>query len=555
MFSINTFKRICFFAAISFCLESGAQQPGEVSIGSNAITYYAQQGDTLISIANKYTEKSSNWISIGKLNKIANDRAIPIRTGITIPFNLLRELPIQAKVIAYAGQSTVGLDPTSAQAVAVGTVVREGTIITTSKNGFVTLELPDNSRISIPSNSQIKLSKLRATQYANSPKTELTLLAGRVESTVSSLKTNNGRFEVHSPLAIAGVRGTHFRVDVSDAHAANEVLEGNVAVGQTAHPNALSLAAGKGNIIDAKSVGASVDLLAAPKLVGNFALQERILVKFDAENNALAKSYRAQIALDDKAQNLIQENLFAEPHFKFSNLDDGNYFLRVTAIDANGLEGLPSVVPFKLKAHPEPPFNIAPKKKLRAQQVDFSWSEAANATGYHLQVASDEQFAHLLIDQATLSDHQFTTTELPVGTFFWRVATIATKNETQDHGPFGDVDKVQLLAPAAGLPPVTDQGGSEISFSWASEPGQTFVLQMSDDTDFKHILINQKLAAPEYQLARPSAGTYYLRVQAIDADGYVGAFSGTQKFTVFSRLMSTDGTPVNSAAGVVRTNF
>ena len=555
-----TFKRIAVACAFSFFCSVQAQQPGAISVGSDALSVQAETGDTLTTIAEKFTDKGSNWNAIGKYNHIKNDRAIPIGYQVKIPFQLLREVQVQAKVVAFAGAARMGPDSASAQAVAIGRLAAEGMLVLTGKNEFVTLELPDKSRISIPSNSTLKLTKLRVRAYANSPITELTLITGRVESSVSSLKENNGRYEVHTPLSIAGVRGTHFRVDAADGQVGNEVLEGNVVVGRDTGLNArsnsvsnsISLPAGTGAVVSATALGAVTPLLPAPQLQNSTAVQERILVKFITEANSLAKSYRAQIAVDSQMQNLIQENLFVEPVFKFSDLDDGDYFIRVTAIDRQGLEGIPSVTPFKLKARPEPPFNIAPKKKTRAQQVEFSWSEAADAISYHLQIASDAQFQHLLQDQPQLSAHQYTAEHLPLGRFFWRVATISMKNGKPDHGPFGDVEPVDLMAPAANLPPVSDQGGAEMQFSWSAEAGQHFVLQMSDDPKFNHLIVDKQLATPEFNLARPPAGSYYLRVQAIDADGYIGAFSSTQRISIFNMLVSGDGSPVNSAAGVIR---
>ncbi|PRC94231.1 FecR domain-containing protein [Solimicrobium silvestre] len=552
--TIVTFKRFIFLFVLSISLSSYAQQPGDVVVGKSDITYYAKQGDTLISIAQTYTEKSSNWALLGKRNRIGNDRAIPIGTGIQIPFELLRELTIEAKVVAFSGEATLN-NGSATSPITIGAIVREGMVVSTEKNGFATIELPDHSRISVPSNSQVKFSKLRATEYANSPKTELTLLTGRVESSVTSLKNNNGRFEVHSPLAIAGVRGTHFRVEATEHQVATEVLEGNVAVGQTVRPNAITLPAGKGDIVNAQKVGEAVALLPAPTLIGNYALQERILVQFKVVKMDEAKSYRAQIALDNKAENLIQEGVFTEPHFKFSDIADGNYFVRISAIDALGLEGFSNIIPFKLKARPEAPFNIQPKKKLRAEQVDFSWSEAADAAFYHLQIASDAEFQHLLQDHPKLSATHYSADQLPIGHFFWRVASISQKNGVDDHGPFGDVENVELLAPTKDLPPFKDSGGATMNLSWSAEPGQTFVLQMSDDAAFTHLILDQQLPAPEFNLPRPKPGIYFIRVKAIDADGYVGAFSGTQTITIFNLLTSSDGSPVHSLDGVVHIGF
>lgn len=531
-----------------------AGQPGTLVNTPPDLTYYALQGDTLSSIALRYTEKSSNAVLLGKRNKISNDRAIAVGTGILIPIELLPEEASQAQVAALAGNSTVQKKDGSQTPIALGDILTEGSQINTGNNGFLSLALPDQSRISIPSNSQVTLTKLRMTKYSKSPRTQIHLLQGRVESKVTPLESNKGRFEVTSPLAIAGVRGTHFRVGVNDNGIANEVLSGAVAVGKQEKPNSLLLPAGKGNLISSAAVGQAQDLLPPPLLSGNFSLQVKPTVQLEIQAMPQARAYRAQIAFDAQAQQILMEAQAAQPRFKFDGLADGNYFARVTAIDALGLEGLPSIQAFTLKARPEPPFSVQPKAKLRAETVDFVWTEAAEAQSYRLQIATDAAFQTLVLDQAGITAVQYRSSQLASGTYYWRLASVTQRKGKIDQGPFGDTQVFSLL-PTQGMHAPLDTGENKLSLNWPSEPGQKFLLQIARDASFNSLYLSEQLEQPQLNIERPAAGTYFIRVRATDADGYVGAFSATQKLTILARWISSNGEPVQSAGGVIRPNF
>ncbi len=535
---------------------TGKGQPGSITSTPPDMTYFAMAGDTLSSIAQQFTDNSANWAALGKRNNIANDRTIPVGSAILIPLALLPEQASEAKVVAIAGQASSKKKDGVESAIALGDILTEGSLITTGKNGFLSLALADESRISLPSNSQISLSKLRMSKYTKSPRTQIHLSQGRVESKVSVLVSNKGRFEVTSPLAIAGVRGTHFRVGINDSGIANEVLSGGVAVGKKNQPEALILPAGKGNIISDNNVGKAIDLLAAPVLSGNFQLQEKPTLQFSVVAMSAARAYRAQIASDAGAQNILMESRISGERFKFDGLVDGQYFARVTAIDVNGLEGVPTIQALTLKARPEPPFSVQPKTKLRAEVVNFVWTEAANASRYRLQVASDAEFNNIVIDQSDITGVQFAADKLAYGKYFWRLASITMDKPggKTDQGPFSDIQTLHLQPPQA-MNPVGDTGGHLLSFNWPSEPGQAYLIEIATDANFKTRYLSRELSQPEISLPRPEAGTYYIRVRASDADGYVGAFSATQKVRIFTRWVSGNGEPVNSSAGEIRPGF
>ncbi|SFI06810.1 FecR family protein [Collimonas sp. OK307] len=562
----STLKKIAFlalfFVAPSFSLAAPPSapsapptlNPSSLQVGAATVTYRAQPGDTLSVIAEQLTTSKSNWVQLAKLNRIGNDRTIPVGTAIIIPVALLPDDPSTAQVAAMSGS----IDAVAADGrpinISIGTVLSEGAIINTGSNSFLSLSLPDQSHIALPSNSQVKLSKLRTARYTNSPRTEIALLKGRVESRVSPLDKNKGRFEVRSPLAVAGVRGTDFRVGLVGDSVTTEVLSGGVAVAKKNLPPALTLHPGQGNVTNTEGVGKAVALLPSPHLKGQPQLQERPTVRFSVVPVAGAHSYRAQIATDTDARNIIGEAESASPEIKINGLEDGAYFVRVTALDQMGLQGIPRTTAFKLKARPEPPISIEPKNKSRSEDVIFSWAEVGNAQAYHLQVASDAEFKQLVVDQAALAVPQFSAGKLALGNYYWRVATIVEQTNGRDQGPYCDPNSFDLL-PALQVPKIADAIDGDLSFRWSAEPGQTFLVEIGRDAGFSALLLTQTTATPEINVPRPASGTYFIRIKATDSDGYVAPFSPSQKVYIGSRWVSGDGTPLLNSGGSTQAGY
>ncbi|MBR7801717.1 FecR domain-containing protein [Undibacterium fentianense] len=551
------FASLFFLATIITSNPASAQvfkgSAGSLTIKAGEITFYPSENTTLSEIAAQFTQNPNNWQAIAKHNKLKTNQTMGIGSSIAIPSELLPEEPSQATVIAMAGEVMEIKKNGSESNLAMGNVVQEGSQLKTGKNGFLTLSLPDNSRISIPSNSQVAIAKLRMAKYTRSPRTEIRLVQGKVESKVSPLSSNRGRFEVTSPLAIAGVRGTHFRVGVNENGIGNEVLEGGVAVGQQEKPNALVLPAGQGNIINKTGVGNPVALLQAPNLKTDYLLQERPALHFTVDSIPEAARYRAQISLDMSAQNIIAESYSQENRFKFDGIADGNYFIRLTAIDKNNLEGMPYVTAFKHKANPIPPFTLQPKKKVRSETLEFLWTESSEAKSYHLQIAKDPSFQQIVTDQANLKQTSFYTSQLPFGDYFWRVATVTETNGKPDQGPFSVPDAFTTLAPQT-MNTFADSGSDQLEFSWPGEAGQTYEVQVADEPSFKLPILNQQSKQANLSMARPAPGEYFIRVRATDADGFVGQFCKPQKFEIHMRWMTGSGELLNSAGGTVRPN-
>lgn len=493
-------------------------------------TYRAESGDTLIGIGKRLLASPSQWEGVQRLNRIRNPRRIPVGTEIRIPLEWMRRERESARIIAVRGRAE-----SDGQPVEAGRLLAEGSTVSTAEDGYVTIVLPDTSEFTLESDSQLRLVTLRRLGDTDAREISLSLERGRVETrAVRRTSGAAGRFEIRSRVAAAAVRGTEFRFAAENDAARSEVLAGKVALQGTATASEVQLSSGFGSFVRGSSPPAEPRrLLPAPDVTHLPARQDRTLVRFDLAGLAGAQAWRGQIATDREFREVLAETLSDTPALRFSNLDDGNYWLRVRGIDGERLEGLDAYHPFELRARPEPPFLGTPvaDAKLPVGAVVFSWSQPAGAARYRMQVATDATFSSPVRDEEGIVGSTHTVEALEPGAYWWRMQSIRADGH---RGPFGDPQAFTLMPlPADPNPAALEE--NELRFSWPARPGQTFLFQLSRDPDFARIEIERTLVEPHVALKRPVGGTYYMRVRASDPDGYVGPFTTTQRVDVPAR--------------------
>ncbi|MGZ3254682.1 MAG: FecR domain-containing protein, partial [Burkholderiaceae bacterium] len=85
-----------------------------------------------------------------------------------------------------------------------------------------------------------------------------------------------------------------------------------------------------------------------------------------------------------------------------------------------------------------------------------------------------------------------------------------------------------------------------ITLKWVAETGKKFKVQVARDTSFSWLLFTANTTTPEATLPRLPFGTYYARVQSINADGSASPFSNHQAFIVTDQWVMNDGNPVTA---------
>ena len=303
------------------------------------ISYTVRAGDTLIALSTGYLISKEDYRTIQDLNRISDPYRLPIGSTLLIPRRLLKTEPISGEISSFRGTVTADGQPAT-----VGMAIRQGMRIDTGANAFVTVLFPDGSAISLPSQSRIRVDRLRRIMLTGGLNRTLRLEEGRSRSTVRPIKDPAGDFRVTTPLSVSAVRGTDFRVgfDPGTGRALTEVVAGAVGVAPDEVKEEISVAKGYGVVGTAAGIEAPTRLLPPPELTQIGRGQgDMVVVAFKPPLDG-ARRYRTQLATDIEFRDVIAETVTDEPTASFPGLGNVAFFVRLTAIAESGLEGLPA---------------------------------------------------------------------------------------------------------------------------------------------------------------------------------------------------------------------
>lgn len=475
------------------------------------VIYSTRAGDTLIGLEKRFLTAPFGWKGLQSRNHISNPARMPVGSQLRIPEAWLRVEPRSARVLAVQGDVTV-----DGRRLAVDETLPGGSRLRTGDEAFVTLLMPDDSRLTVQPGSLARLDKVQGFRGFEGQDTRVYLERGRVETTVTSQRGPAARYQVRTPTAVVGVRGTAFRVgsDSAAGTAQAEVTGGEVRMSPPGAGPATALPAGFGAVARAgAAIPAPRALLRAPQLDAMPSVMERVAMQFPFAAVKGAVRYRAQLARDEAFNDVVMDGVFDASPARFTGLADGDYWLRVRAIDDAGLEGYDAARAFALRARPEPPRAAPPRA------ATLSWEQVPAAAGYRLQVSRDAAFKDLAGEWD--SPAPAVDTGLAPGAYWWRVATLRGEGQ---RGPWGDVQP--LAVRRAPGPVALNVYNKRLRFAWPAEPGgRIYEFQLARDAAFGDILIAQRIGEPALTIPAPDAGVYALRVRAIDPDGVASPWS------------------------------
>ena len=407
------------------------------------VAYMVKPGDTLIGIAARYMNRPSDYRAVQKANGVARPTRLRSGSQLNIDPNLLKATPIVASLSAFSGPVLIETGGQSTPA-RVGMPLREGQGVVTGPGAFATFELEDGSRVTLPSNTRVRIAKLRQVLINNAPQRVFQLDQGRGTISATPNQTPGARFEVRTPVSVSAVRGTEFRVGADGDKAQTEVLKGAVGVdaGAVATGGA-PIPAGYGVGVSASGVSEPVKLLPAPKLGPGGQTQSDKVVRFTVQPLEGAAAYRLQLARDAGFIDIFAETVTkaaAQPPSaaEFGAVSNGTYFVRLTALDAHGLEGFPADYSFDRDLDTLDAGAPRDSREGKHRKFLFRWSSAGDGTrNYRFQLFAAKDPDRPLVDQPGLSEPQLTLTDLPPGEYAWRVAVVRFKDGavTEKLGP------------------------------------------------------------------------------------------------------------------------
>jgi hypothetical protein len=528
---------LCFLRCAA-ALALGLQLVNTADAAGPEWLYAVNPGDTLISIAAGYLTNPNDWRQLQKLNYVAEPKRLIPGTKLRLPAALLKREAVIAEVIHVQGKVTHTPKNDRPQNLIAGARLEVGDMIETSADASVSMRFVDGSRLLLTQNTQVSLAEMILFGKTGMAKTVIELNRGSLDTRVAEQQKPSARYEIKSRALNLAVRGTDFRAHVSDTDQVtrSEVLDGAVQASGTSG-EAVAVLAGFGTLAALKeSPRAPQALLSAPDLSLVPSVFQRVPLLFEWSATVGAERYHAQVFANRSFERLLLDGVFQGNAAKWPDLPDGRYVLRVRSIDSNGLEGANADQEFMLKARPEPPFISAPHdgQKVYGPQATLRWSVPNAVQFYHLQLAAKPDFSELLVDLPTQVKNEHMVSLAP-GQYYWRIASVAAG---QDQGPFSDVQSfTQRKAPESPQlePPQIDD--KRLLFHWRSgEAGEKFQVQVARDPDFAQPIMDSVVNINQSQIDSPKPGTYYMRVNTIDADGFAGPFGPIQQIEVPNKI-------------------
>lgn len=536
--------------ALAMCLAlAGTAQAGPAGAQGADFIYVVEPGDNLFTVAGRYMATADGWRLLQARNGVADPYRLAPGTRLRIPLGQIPEQPGAARVVFVNGPAEADGQPLRA-----GLALRESARIVTAAGSTVTLELPDRTRVTLPPGTTVAVRRLRTFRKSGLTDTVIRIERGQAETRVAPEGGGVGRFELHTPMMVTGVRGTRYRVAADAAGSRSEVLEGRVGVslaraGATSATSATAVTAGYGiGVMADARLSRPVALLPAPQLQ---PLPDTVVgPATDAAWQPVqgAAGYRVSVARDAAHTELVWTGDTVDTHIRPDGLPEGALYLEVSAVDAQRLAGKRASAPFAVRLNPPAPFTLQPAGGTvrYGESAAFEWAAVGAAASYELAVSADAGFA---ANAATLQGKaERAVLKLAPGAWLWRVRSLDAGGRA---GPWSAAVPF-TLEPAPPVPTLQDDGNS-LRIGWPADARAMagYRVQMAEDSSFARLVADQRSADNEVALPRPPVGTYYVRVARAAADGHepAAAFSAPQRLDIAGYLRDGQGGTVRIGNG------
>lgn len=306
------------------------------------VSYTVKPGDTFNRIFKQYLLPSANRTHILQANGLSNENRIPVGMQLRFARADLQFRPALAKVMALSCEQSIvsGNPPT---ALSVGSDVTEGAVIRVPADCQVSLAIEDGSVIRLPSSATLQFTALRIHALESVPEVRLDLQRGRVEINVKKNRSTDTPFEVTTPKAVMGVRGTEFRVgyDPDEDTTQVEVLSGTVAAQGGQDKSSQNVEKGFGVPYDKTGQSLGIEaLLPAPSFVSAQKINARVPAQWvNFETLTLAKAYVVDSASTANLSGTRYSQTVQQPRVAVGRLDDTAVFYQFAALSTTGLLG------------------------------------------------------------------------------------------------------------------------------------------------------------------------------------------------------------------------
>lgn len=394
--------------------------------------YTVVKNDSFERLYQKYLSKRRHIAELSIYNKYPLAKKLQPGQMLHIPISMLKKSPQTAEVLLATGDVTVS-EYANAQfrQLRQHDVLGAGAWVRSSKNSVAKLRFADGSVADVQPNSMLSIQASYLLAGKQTHVTQLKLTQGRTELVANPQHVEGNALQIETPSAVAAVRGTVFRVAAEGNIALQETLDGQVAF--NASNIEVLLSKGYGSLAEkGKAPLPPIALPQAPSTQEFSQTFKQLPVVFDLANQSNVVAWVGQLSLDTDFTQIVSEHLVraqvkTQNQLILSDLKEGQYYLRLRAQDAHGLQGESAVHVFSLDIpSPQPVQKIAlsqPKENavVPLAPVEFSWASIPNVTEYRVQVSRNENFDKLVYDLPTATDYLVVNQSFGSGTFYWRI--------------------------------------------------------------------------------------------------------------------------------------
>ncbi|NOU01525.1 MAG: LysM peptidoglycan-binding domain-containing protein [Gallionella sp.] len=389
--------------------------------------YQVKKGDNLGKLSREVLDSPARWNEVSRYNKLRNSNLITPGQTLRMQLAWLKNVPAEARVESLTGAVTL-----NGQAVKVGDAVPTGATLETPAGGSVRLSLPDGSTMNVLESSNVAAKQLDKKEQGNFFRAVFRIVTGRIEVFKKKYPLGQAPLHIQSKNATIGVRGTHFRMGQEGDNTLAEIEDGLVGFEAEKISQHIELAGGQGSVADGKHPLKVITLLPQPKFPNLGADFPPSSVSFIMPALNGATGFSGEVASDEEFRNLVAPVKAQGNLINIAGLSVGHYWLRLRAIDENGLQGMEGKTAISVKV-PELQVVTLPENVVlnvpkfeQGEQIMITWQGKASSQ-YELQISVSDDFKLPLITQASPFGTQLSVPTPMPGHYFMRVRQIEGK--------------------------------------------------------------------------------------------------------------------------------
>ena len=477
-------------------------------------TYTIKPNDTPVAIAERLLSDNRSASQLMGYNGRTRDAALEPGNTLQVPVPWLERRPRPAEAVAVRGQAWRTTHPEGTRSLLnEGDQLNVGDGVRTASNGYARIRLADGSTLSIEPDSRLQFNRL--TQYGRGAMadTRMNLEQGRIETHVEPTEEDGSRFEIHTPSAVAAVRGTRFGLETSEDGTLLEVREGEVWFGtrqdtqpiREGYSAYLSPGPGSDPVIR--------PLPPAPRITSGANTAQQLPVEIAWQAPEGVKRFQLDL-FRNNGEWVKSETVTGNSH-PLAGLANGDYQLRLASLSDNRKGGT-DTLEFRigLQARPATLRTPARDATLEQDQPEFQWSLQGDSEQARVEVARSSGFEETIATSAWKTGESARLSEpLEAGEYCWRVVT-RTGGDSTATSPVncfqvtGSLETTRLIS--------ANTIDDRVNLYWQSvDNADGYRLQLAEDSDFERIVQDREVSDTEIRMRLDPGERYHVRVKGL----------------------------------------